>query len=171
MRMIRVASVVVLGCVALSGCTFSGPDAPEEPASDATSAPEKTTKPSPTPVLNDGEGVPGCSTLSEIIIPSVAEGQTESMVTWNGVEPVDNGVSESAQGVVTMTEDGRIASYTVAEGDSPLAVGERLCISIYTYTWYNHLGGSLQPGDVLVLGPGTMTPGEYVRFDNSDQRG
>lgn len=86
-------------------------------------------------------------------------------VAWNGVEPVDKGPSEGARGVITKTGDGRIESYTVTDGDSPLAIGERLCISIFTYMYYNHIGDRLHPGDVLTLGPGTLVPNEYFSFD------
>lgn len=171
MRPVQIAAFFALGTIALSGCTPSTPSAIETPAAPAASpTPEAILTPSPTPATGDVSGVPGCSTLAKIDMPNIVEGQKSYQVAWNGVEPVDNGVSDYAQGVVTKTDDGRIASYTVAEGDTPTAVGERLCISIYTYTWYNRMGGSLYPGDVIVLGPGTMTPNEYVTFESEPQR-
>ncbi|ANG84653.1 hypothetical protein A8L33_03965 [Microbacterium aurantiacum] len=61
-------------------------------------------------------------------------------------------------------EDGRIATYTVASGDSLWAVGDRLCI--YNALALGALNGDeayevIQPGDVLVIDPAAVPDFEY----------
>jgi len=141
LRVIQVASFVALGSVALSGCTssFDAVDTPAPTASTTVTTPNASSTPTPTPALTpapssgDMDGVAGCSTLSKIVMPNLAEGQTMVEVAWNGVEPVDKGQSEGARGIITKTADGRIESYTVTDGDSPLAIGSG-CASQYSHT-------------------------------------
>jgi len=79
---------------------------------------------------------------------------------------VDTGVREFATGTAGFTADGRIATYTVAPGDAPEAIGDRFCIwnglSIPTL---NGIPGStaIQPGDVLVLDPAAV-PGFVYHY-------
>jgi LysM repeat protein len=65
------------------------------------------------------------------------------------------GVTEYASGEVGYTADGLIETYTVASGDSLIAIGERFCVDYVTVGAYNDRFGSkvIQPGDVLVLRP------------------
>jgi len=72
---------------------------------------------------------------------------------------VDTGVREFAAGTPTLTEDGRIATYTVAPGDTPAAIGDRFCIwNGMSLTTLNGIPGStaIQPGQVLVLDPAAV---------------
>ncbi|KQQ64777.1 hypothetical protein ASF63_17625 [Microbacterium sp. Leaf320] len=107
-----------------------------------------------------------------ISIPGYSEGDEEPTyyATWNGVLPVDNGETDHARGTITKTSDGRIATYTVAEGDAPIAVRERLCTDVYAAMTYNRLGSLLYPGDVLTLGPGAMEPLATEPFVMEPQR-
>ncbi|MFB7890977.1 LysM domain-containing protein [Microbacterium sp. NPDC056044] len=70
-------------------------------------------------------------------------------------ELTDMGVTEYASGEVGYTADGLIETYTVASGDSLIAIGERFCVDYVTVGAYNDRSGSkvIQPGDVLVLRP------------------
>lgn len=70
-------------------------------------------------------------------------------------ELTDMGVTAFASGVVGYTEDGLIETYTVAAGDSLIAIGERFCVDYVTVGAYNDRFGSkvIQPGDVLILRP------------------
>jgi len=67
------------------------------------------------------------------------------------------------------SEDGRIATHTVAPGDSPEATGDRFSIGNgLSLTTLNGIPGStaIQPGQVLVLDPAAV-PG-FVFDDPSD---
>jgi len=83
---------------------------------------------------------------------------------------VDTGVREFAAGTPTSSEDGRIATYTVAPGDSPEAIGDRFCIwNSISLTTLNGIPGStaIQPGQVLVLDPAAV-PGFVFDYPYDD---
>lgn len=68
----------------------------------------------------------------------------------------DLGPTTYASGVVGVDSDGRIATYTVASGDTGYGIGDRLCLDYVTLLAYNGKfaeGTELQPGDVLILRP------------------
>ncbi|MFE6734927.1 hypothetical protein [Microbacterium sp. NPDC057650] len=65
--------------------------------------------------------------------------------------PVDRGPRELAAGTVGRDDAGTIVSYTVAAGDAPAAIGERLCISgADALATMNHTR-TIHPGQVLRL--------------------
>lgn len=70
-----------------------------------------------------------------------------------GGELTDMGATAVASGEVGFTADGLIESYTVAPGDTLVAIGERFCVDYITVGGYNDRLGSIQPGDVLILRP------------------
>lgn len=72
-----------------------------------------------------------------------------------GGELVDMGVSDFASGEVGYNAEGLIETYTVAAGDTLVAIGERFCIDYVTVGAYNDRLSTkvIQPGDVLVLRP------------------
>ena len=72
-----------------------------------------------------------------------------------GGELTDMGASAYASGEVGYTADGLIETYTVAPGDSLIAIGQRFCVDYVTVGAYNDRFGSkeIQPGDVLILRP------------------
>ena len=109
---------------------------------------------------------------SKISLTGYSEGDEEPTyyATWNGVLPVDNGMTDFARGTVTKTADGTIATYTVAAGDAPSAIRERLCSDVYAAMTYSRLGSMLYPGDVLTLGPGAMEPLATETFILEPQR-
>ncbi|WAC69229.1 LysM peptidoglycan-binding domain-containing protein [Microbacterium sp. SL75] len=83
---------------------------------------------------------------------------------------VDTGVREFAAGTPTLTEDGLIATYTVAPGDTPAAIGDRFCIwNGMSLTTLNGIPGStaIQPGQVLVLDPAAV-PGFVFDYPYDD---
>ncbi len=154
-----VAVVVVLSVTGLTGCTADAPEA-AEPSAFARPATQAQPTPSETPTAVPTSDASTCDVLSVISIPGYSEGDEEPTfyATWNGVAPVDNGETDLARGTVTTTPDGSIATYTVADGDAPWAIRERLCTDVYAAMTYNRLGSLLYPGDVLTLGPGAMEP-------------
>ncbi|REC98240.1 LysM domain-containing protein [Microbacterium sp. AG157] len=82
---------------------------------------------------------------------------------------VDTGVREFAAGTPTSMEDGRIATYTVAPGDTPAAIGDRFCIwNPLSLTTLNGIPGStIHPGQVLVLDPAAV-PGFVFDYPYDD---
>lgn len=165
------ALLAALSLAALSGCTAPMPEvaattAAVQPASVPT--PSDTPAPTPTPPAEASR----CTVLSMISIPGYSEGDEEPTfyATWNGVAPVDNGETDFARGTVTHTADGLISTYTVAAGDAPSAVRERLCTDVYAAMTYSRLGSMLYPGDVLTLGPGAMEPLVTEPFVREPQR-
>jgi hypothetical protein len=78
---------------------------------------------------------------------------------------VDMGTREFAVGEVGYAADGRIATYTVAPGDSTWAIGDRFCLyhGLALLSLNGYPGGhAIQPGDVLVLDPGAVPGFEYT---------
>lgn len=69
-------------------------------------------------------------------------------------EPLDQGVSDLASGAVELDNQGRPVSYTVASGDSPIAIGDRFCIDYIRVLQYNETWPTIDPGEVLILRPG-----------------
>ena len=65
------------------------------------------------------------------------------------------GATELASGPVGYNADGLIETYTVASGDTRVAIGERVCGDYVTVGAYNDRFGTkqIQPGDVLILRP------------------
>lgn len=68
-------------------------------------------------------------------------------------ELIDLGESSFAQGEVALDDEGRISSYTVAPGDSPIAIGERFCVDYVTVLQLNNTWPTIDPGEVLELRP------------------
>lgn len=54
---------------------------------------------------------------------------------------------------MTLNDEGQIASYTVAPGDSPIAIGDRFCVDYVTVLQYNRTWPEIDPGEVLELRP------------------
>ncbi|TQM34710.1 hypothetical protein [Microbacterium kyungheense] len=74
----------------------------------------------------------------------------------NGERPPrpDRGASEYASGTATYREDGSVATYTVAAGDSGMSIGERFCVDYITLYIFNRVPqGTLQPDMVLKINP------------------
>jgi len=70
----------------------------------------------------------------------------------------DRGARDLAAGTVSLDGNGDIVSYTVAPGDAPDAIGERLCIEIAALLpFLNHVR-TIQPGQVLWLRPNPDVP-------------
>lgn len=81
---------------------------------------------------------------------------------------IDNGPSTYANGTVIYNE-GEIAAYVVAEGDSMWSIGERFCIP-YVHVYYLnnlHVRGGPHPGQTLYLDPGAI--GAVVRAASQNE--
>jgi hypothetical protein len=105
-----------------------------------------------TRIPDDGPG--DCAAPSWIYIGSDDDGPMHAEML--GADLVDMGPREFAEGTVGVDDQGRIATYVVAPGDTTAAIGERLCIVNGTaLSDLNHYaaGDAIQPGDILNLIP------------------
>ncbi|GAA1141518.1 LysM peptidoglycan-binding domain-containing protein [Microbacterium aurantiacum] len=169
-----VAGLVALAApVAVSALSLSSPDEQTRPApaSAGTQGDEDADVPGvpdgyvdvgdDTSIPEDGPGACAASAFVSI----TGEGSvpdTAKLLRPENLE--DTGPREFANGEVGYAEDGRIATYTVASGDSLWAVGDRLCI--YNALALGALNGDeayevIQPGDVLVIDPAAVPDFEY----------
>jgi hypothetical protein len=104
-------------------------------------------------------GGPGDCEASALISIS---GPSESTMTAKLLKPenlMDTGPREFAQGEVGRDAEGRIATYTVAPGDAPYAIGDRFCIynggSLPSMNG-NDPGTAFSPGRTIVLDPAAV---------------
>ena len=144
----------------LTASLGSGDDAPATPAA-SVPVPDPYGPPEGYVDVGNGTFIPGGG------FGDCAESAYIHMGSQNG-EPitaslfgklVDTGVREFAAGAPAFADDGRIATYTVAPGDSPVAIGDRFCIwNGLSLTTLNGIPGStaIQPGQVLVLDPAAV---------------
>jgi len=135
-------------------------DAPADPP--ASAAPADLSRPPDGYVdVGNGTSIPGggfgdCAESAYIHIGS-QDGQAFTASLFGKL--VDTGAREFAAGTPAFTDDGRIATYTVAPGDVPTAIGDRFCIwNGMSLTTLNGIPGStaIQPGQVLVLDPAAV---------------
>ena len=166
-------AALVLGATALAGCTATtarqAADPSEKPA--ASQAPEPTAvEPEveadvPEQYVNVGPGTsipvggPGeCESSAYIWIGST--GNEPMHVEQGGADLVDMGPVDFANGEVSLDDQGRPATYTVAPGDVLTRIGERFCIyngnALGLLNGYSH-GAVIQPGDVLTLNADLVT--------------
>lgn len=171
-RTARIAAALIgvtIGATALAGCTAAA----QTEAAPETAAPAAATTPTPkgeVPEVPDGyvETAPGT------YIPAGGPGECEaSAYIWIGShddEPVhvemygaenliDQGPAEMANGAVTVDEQGRPLTYTVAPGDHIARISYRFCIvsaNLDSLNGYSH-GAVIQPGDVLTLNADYVT--------------
>lgn len=102
-----ILAALVLATTTLAGCTTTAP---------------QTADPSKTPSTTRAATVPAgdCTSLARISFGSGSARLIGNLV--------DRGARDLAAGTVGVDDQGNIVSYTVATGDAPLAIGERLCI-------------------------------------------
>lgn len=118
--------------------------------------------------MGDGTWIPAggpgdCSASSMISITRIGDAPATARLL-HPENLVDMGPREFAAGKVGYADDGRIATYTVAPGDAPWAIGDRFCI--YNGLTIPDLNGHkgyepIQPGEVLVLDPAAVPGFEY----------
>jgi hypothetical protein len=156
------------------GLTSSLAASDEAPAADVASAPPSDPNGPPEGYVHVGNGtyIPGGGfgdcTASAYIHMGSQDGEAPMASLFGRL--VDTGVREFAAGTAATAEDGRIATYTVAPGDSPEAIGDRFCIwnSISLTTLNGIPGGTaIQPGQVLVLDPAAV-PGFVFDYPYDD---
>jgi len=160
-----VCGAVVVGLAALTVPAFAPLGTVASVAAGLTSSLKSTPSVSWTPSASaapvDPYGPPGggfgdCAESAYIHMGS-QDGQDFTASLFGKL--VDTGVREFAAGTPAFADDGRIATYTVAPGDVPTAIGDRFCIwNGMSLTTLNGIPGStaIQPGQVLVLDPAAV---------------
>lgn len=137
-------AIVLASQLMPAGSSAGSTDDP--PTNPSTAAPE-TTVPN---AYNPGKPS-SCDTWSAIRFDPREENETSTRVWLEGPELTDTGPLDLAAGDVTLDHDGNLATYTVAAGDSGLAIGERFCVDYITVFQFNHIYPQPHPGDVLAL--------------------
>lgn len=140
--LIAVAAAAVVGCTA-------NPQAPESSASTTStqSVVKSAADPSTAQVAADAEPASACDIAKK-------DQPVDPAGTPLLGEPIDLGASDLASGAAELDDQGRPVSYTVASGDSPIAIGDRFCIDYIRVLQYNETWPAIDPGEVLVLRPG-----------------
>lgn len=153
------AVVVLLATVLLAGCGVMGASV-ESPAAAApvVDVSVSRTAPSPSPTPTPTADADSCPARAGIGIYGWSEGDEEPIMSalWNGVELVDRGPREFATGTVARSAEGYI-SYTVASGDAPEAIAERLCTKVFSFENYFGYSPVLYAGDVIEV-PDVLRP-------------
>ena len=149
-RTVMTVLIASLG-VALVGCSGAAEASTPEPAQHVEAAAQAEQAPAEdagtAPETEDAcAATPG----NRIVFPVGAEGAVFADLKH---ELIDLGPSDYAAGETVLDETGTILSYTVAAGDSPIAIGDRFCIDYITVLQYNHTWPEIDPGEVLVLSP------------------
>lgn len=110
--------------------------------------------------IGDGVSIPAggpgdCTTNARISITGQGDASPTARL---GGRLVEMGATELASGQTILDEEGAIIAYEVAPGDSLIMIGERFCIDYLTVGMYNHVKGSIHPGNVLFLRPDPALP-------------
>ncbi|WP_417556226.1 hypothetical protein [Microbacterium sp.] len=147
-------AAIALAATALAGCTATGgPTASGQTAKPAAAA----------------EAGPGGGECTDMTSSDGGDFLTDGVLHADALEGMrDTGVRPGASGTVSLSQDGGLAAYTVAEGDRPEAIAARMCAAtawldalnaVRRESW---LAGSphsmrLNAGDTLNLDPATIT--------------
>lgn len=155
---VAVAAILAFAVPAIAAP--SGQAASPRPASEPTQAPTPAAQPVTPNAANGGNLPKNCTTWSAIRFAPSPEGATTTTVSLDGPSLVDTGATELAAGSAKLDEGGHVTSYTVADGDSAIAIGERFCVDYITVMQFNHIypSWSMQPGDVLSLSVDESVP-------------
>jgi hypothetical protein len=144
-----------LGVLVLAGCSAAANAAPDAPVGAAETAiqpvsqvQETTTADENTETLDDP-----CAATPSNRIDYKHQANGGAIYASLRHDVIDLGESGYAQGEVTLNDAGDVYSYTVAPGDSPIAIGDRFCIDYITVLQYNHTWPEIDPGEVLILRP------------------
>lgn len=160
---VGVSGVIVAGLIAFAVVPLlTGPSTTEPSAAAPRTAPTHSPVPDTEPVIqnasNGGNLPEGCTQWSAIRFAPSPEGATTTTVGLEGPALIDTGATELAGGPVTLDDEGRIATYTVEEGDAPAAIGARFCVDYVTVLQFNHTWPIVHPGTVLSLAVDPAVP-------------
>jgi len=134
--------------LALVGCSASAQAAQQDTVAQTVSQAQPET--AATETVAEPEDACAATPGNRIEFPVQAEGRVFAELRH---ELIDLGSRDYAAGEVALDADGTILSYTVAPGDSPIAIGDRFCVDYITVLQYNHTWPAIDPGEVLVLSP------------------
>lgn len=170
---LAVAGLVALAVPAVASFAALMSPGPEASDADAPAAaasagpPPAATAETASPADAEDELVGYQDVGGGIIIPATGPGDcpTWAIITpydaWNPAARLagamtDLGPAAYASGEVGLDDEGEVATYTVASGDTGYAIGDRFCLDYIAMLSYNDKSFSepeLQPGEILVLRP------------------
>lgn len=138
--------------IALVGCSAPAPSVPTAALAQSTAQPQTTAveEVAAETAATDTEDACAATPGNRIKFPVQAEGRVFAELKH---ELIDLGSRDNAAGDTTLDANGKILSYTVAPGDSPIAIGDRFCVDYITVLQYNRTWPEIDPGEVLVLSP------------------
>ena len=140
--------------LALAGCSAAASSAPDDAQAGIADTMVQTVSQEEETAIEDATDVVDdpCSATPDnrVDFPHGAEGAVFAELRH---DLIDLGESSYAQGEVTLNDEGQIASYTVAPGDGPIAIGDRFCVDYVTVLQYNRTWPEIDPGEVLELRP------------------
>lgn len=150
-RTVMTVLTASLGIV-LVGCSASAQAAPTEALAQSALQPQAAVAVEDTSseAVTEAEDACAATPGNRIVFPVQAEGAVFAELKH---ELIDLGSRDYAAGETTLDADSKILSYTVAPGDSPIAIGDRFCVDYVTVLQYNHTWPAIDPGEVLVLSP------------------
>lgn len=155
-RLTRIVVPVVtasLGVLALAGCSAAAVAAPETKTEAADSAVQPVSQANETAAGDATDVVDdACAATPDNRIDFSPAGHGPIYASLRH-DLIDLGESSFAQGEVALDNEGQISSYTVAPGDSPIAIGERFCVDYITVLQLNNTWPTIDPGEVLELRP------------------
>jgi hypothetical protein len=145
-RTLTLTAAATALAISLSACTAAPSDEPSEQAIETH------------PVPADAESGAGHPSTAPDVCTDAAWIRIDRMSADISGELVDQGARDLAAGTVGVDDDGTIVSYTVAAGDVPAVIGERLCIENgLEIPTLNHVR-MIHPGQVLRLDADPTVP-------------
>ncbi|MFD5225396.1 hypothetical protein ACFWHT_07215 [Microbacterium sp. NPDC058342] len=136
--------------IALVGCSGAAEAAPAEPAAQIVSQPQAAAVDDTLDTVAEPSDPCDATPGNRIVFATQGGGSVFAQLKH---ELIDLGARDYAAGDVTLGAEGKILSYTVAPGDSPIAIGDRFCVDYVTVLQYNRTWPEIDPGEVLVLSP------------------
>lgn len=136
--------------IALVGCSGAVDTLPAEPAAQPAAQQQPAAEQGDAAAVAQPADPCDATPGNRIVFPVQAEGRVFAELKH---ELIDLGTRDYAAGEVDLDEQGRPIAYTVASGDSPIAIGDRFCVDYITVLQYNHTWPEIDPGEVLVLSP------------------
>lgn len=134
------APAIASAASTVSGWALFAPESTAPTAAPSAAAVDSAT---PTPAPAQVDPFDGCARPAHITMGRM-EARVDGIVEDRGARPY-------AEGTVGVDENGAIATYTVADGDGFIMIGERLCIdNARALDMFNH-SRDIYPGQVLRL--------------------
>ena len=146
-KLLATFGALALATFAFAGCAATTPSPRATPSQPPAAS--EAAEPSAPPATAEPDAS-GCTDSAWINLGSISASVTGTLV--------DRGARELAAGTVGFDEEGNIVSYTVAAGDVPNVIGERLCIANAGFLPSLNHTRTIHPDQVLRLNPDPSLP-------------